>query len=75
MLFGGFVTLCLLYFIRVNARANTLVSSIVIGHCNRLDIVDAKRRTKIPIKFLSPDEFYEEYKEGLKGEPRWLFID
>lgn len=54
---------------------NILVSSIVIGYCNKLDIVDAKRRTKIPITFFTPDKFCQEYKYDLKGEPKWLFTD
>ena len=53
--------------------SSLLVSSILIGHCNKLDIVDAKRRSKISITFVTPNEFYLEYKDVLKGEPKWLF--
>ena len=52
-----------------------LVSSILIGHCNKLDLIDAKRRAKVPFTFFTPNEFYREYKNRLKGEPRWLFTD
>jgi len=54
---------------------NVLVSSIIVGHCNKLDKVDARRRAKIPTKFFTSKSFYLEYKADLKGEPRWLFTD
>ena len=51
-----------------------VVSSIYIGYCNELDIIDAKRKSTIPIAFLTPLEFYQQYKRNLKGTPEWLFI-
>lgn len=51
------------------------VSAIVIGYSNRLDRVDAGRRAKIEIEIITPREFYRKYKNELKGEPRWLFVD
>jgi len=49
------------------------ISSIIIGNSNKLDILDAKRRARIPTTILSPSEFYQEYKKDLEGEPKWLF--
>lgn len=51
------------------------VSSIIVGHCNKLDKVDARRRAKISTNFFTPKKFYQEYKPDLKGEPKWLFTD
>lgn len=51
------------------------ISATVVGYCNSLDIVDARRRAKIEIEIITPREFYTEYKKELKGEPRWLFVD
>jgi len=49
------------------------ISAIMIGNCNKLDILDAKRKAKIPVAVLSPMEFYQQHKKYLEGEPRWLF--
>lgn len=62
------------YLVEKHGR-NTLLSSIIIGYCNRLDIVDARRRANIPTIFFTPKKFYREYKADLKGEPKWLFTD
>lgn len=49
------------------------ISSMIVGNCNKLDVIDVKRRARMPIAVLSPKEFYQQYKKDLEGEPRWLF--
>jgi hypothetical protein len=49
------------------------ISCIIIGNCNRLDIIDAERKARNPITILSPNDFYQKYKKDLEGEPKWLF--
>lgn len=49
------------------------ISLMIVGNCNSLDVIDVKRRTRIPIAIFSPKEFYQQFKEELKGEPLWLF--
>ena len=52
-----------------------LLSAIVIGYCNRLDMIDARKRADVNITFPTPEEFYKKYRRYLKGEPKWLFVD
>lgn len=57
----------------LSQEKNLNAEGIVIGSVNRLDIVDARRKSRIPVKFFSPYKFYIQHKKELKGEPKWLF--
>ena len=59
------------YYLQTEKNLNA--STVIIGNLNELDMIDAKRRSGIPMTFFTPREFYLRYKEKLKGEPQWLF--